>query len=108
VKRGVPEAQARAQAEHWADSRELTGNFPLPFDDRAIAGTTVADALAAPDGFIGKRLSDPHEGLRYGRGKAILFRRSDGSLWIKSFAHGGIDSQTALQSPNILSEMDRW
>jgi hypothetical protein len=91
VKRGIPEAEARAQATHWADSRDLTGDFPLPFDDPAIAGTTVAQVLATPEKYIGKRLSDPHEGPKYGRGKAILYRRYDGTLWIKSYAHGGIN-----------------
>jgi hypothetical protein len=89
-KKGVPEPEARAQATHWADSRDLTGDFPLPFDDPAIAGTTVAQVLAAPGKYLGKHLSDPHEGPGYGRGKAILYQRRDGTLWINSFAHGGI------------------
>jgi hypothetical protein len=87
---GVSEADARARVDRWIDRQELTGEFPLPFDDLKIANTTVADVLAAPDGYIGKTLSDPFEGPDYGRGKAILYRRPNGSLFIKSFAHGGI------------------
>jgi hypothetical protein len=87
---GMPEAEARAQIDRWIDHKELSGSFPLPFDDPSIAGTTVADVLAAPDKYIDKTLSDPFEGPDYGRGKAILYRRPDGSLFIKSFAHGDV------------------
>ena len=38
---------------------------------------------------MGETLADPVEGIGYGRCKAKILRRSDGSLWIKSFAHGG-------------------
>ena len=86
---GVPEAEARAEVDRWIDRKELSDGFPLPFDDPILAGATVADVLAAPHRFIGKTLSDPFEGADYGRGKAILYRRPDGSLFISSFAHGG-------------------
>ena len=86
---GVPEAEARAEVDRWIDRKELSDVFPLPFDDPILAGATVADVLAAPHRFIGKTLSDPFEGPDYGRGKAILYRRPDGSLFISSFAHGG-------------------
>ena len=88
--RGMSEAEARAQVDRWIDWRELGGDFPLLFDDPSIADATVADVLAAPDDYIGKTLSDPFEGPAYGRGKAKLFRRKNGSLFINSFAHGGI------------------
>jgi hypothetical protein len=87
---GMPEAEAHAQVDRWIDRQELSGAFPLPFDDPKIAGATVADVLAVPDKFIGKTMCDPFEGRDYGRGKAILYRRSNGSLFIKSFAHGGV------------------
>src|SRR5262249_24957301 len=74
----------------WIDGQELSGAFPLPFDDPAIFGTTVETVLAAPDDYVDKTLSDPVEGPGYGTGTAILYRRRNGSLWIKSFAHGGI------------------
>jgi Domain of unknown function (DUF927) len=89
--RGMSEAEARAQVGRWIDWQELTGDFPLPFDDPSIDGTTVANVLAAPDKYINKPLSDPFEGPAYGCGKAKLFRRANGSLFIHSFAHGGIN-----------------
>jgi hypothetical protein len=89
--RGMPEAEGRAQVDRWLDWQELSGDFPLPFDDPKLAGTTVADVLAAPDDYIGKALSDPFEGPGYGRGKAKLYRRANGSLFVHSFAHGGIN-----------------
>jgi hypothetical protein len=85
---GIPEAEARAQIDRWLDRHELSGDFPLPFDDAKLAGTTVAQVLAAPAEYIGKTLGDPLDPAD-GRGKAILYKRPDGSLWIKSFAHGG-------------------
>jgi hypothetical protein len=33
-------------------------------------------------------LADPLEGPEYGRCKARIMRRADGSLWVRSFAHG--------------------
>jgi hypothetical protein len=69
----------------------LGGAFPLPFDDAALAGKTVTEVLIAPEGYIGKTMSDPFEGLSYGRGKAILYRRDSGSLFVHSFAHGGMN-----------------
>jgi hypothetical protein len=87
---GMSEAAARALVDGWLDWKELSGAFPLPFDDQNIAGTMVEDVLAAPDDYIGKTLSDPFEGPDYGRGKAIIYRRADGSLFVNSFAHGGI------------------
>ena len=88
---GKTKAAARALIDRWIDRQELTGEFPLSFDDPSIAGTTVADVLAAPDKYINKSLSDPFEGPAYGRNKAILYLRPDGSLFIHSFAHGEIN-----------------
>jgi hypothetical protein len=87
---GKTKAEARALIDRWIDRQELSGAFPLPFDDQKIAGTTVADVLAAPDKYINETLSDPFEGPAYGRGKAIIFQHRNGSLFINSFAHGGI------------------
>jgi hypothetical protein len=88
---GLSEDEARALVGRWIDRQELSGAFELLFDDPMLAGATVADVLAAPDKYIGETLSDPFEGPDYGRGKAILYRRSkDRSLFINSFAHGGI------------------
>ncbi len=38
--------------------------------------------------FVGATLADPNEGREYGRGKAQVMQRADGTLWIHSFAHG--------------------
>jgi hypothetical protein len=60
----------------------------LPFDDPEFQDCTVGDVLADPDKFTGATLADPLEGIKYGRGKAKIMRRSDGTVWINSFAHG--------------------
>ena len=69
------------------------GGVLLPFvalawDDPALADCTVADVLADPPRFVGETLADPLEGIAYGRTKAMVMQRPDGSLWIHSFAHG--------------------
>jgi hypothetical protein len=66
----------------------LLPDVVLPFDDEELAGRTVADVLANPERFEGATLADPLEGVEYGRGKAKIMRRADGTLWINSFAHG--------------------
>jgi len=66
----------------------LLPDVVLPFDAEELVGTAVADVLADPDRFVGVTLSDPLEGPDYGRCKAKVMRRSDGTLWINSFAHG--------------------
>src|SRR4051812_49084189 len=43
-----------------------------------------------PSGFIDKTLADPLEGRSYGPCKAKIRVRPDGSLYINSFAHGGM------------------
>jgi hypothetical protein len=60
----------------------------LPFDTADLEGTTVGDVLADPDRFADATLADPLEGPDYGRCKAMIMRRTDGSVWINSFAHG--------------------
>jgi hypothetical protein len=78
----------------------------LPFDDPELASVTVADVLADPDRFAGETLADPLEGPEYGYCKAKIMRRSDGSVWIHSFAHGGgafelrLDADTAFKALN--------
>jgi hypothetical protein len=105
---GMPEAEARAQVDRWIDRKELTGLFPLEFDDPKRRGATVADVIAKPDKYVGQTLSDPYEGPGYGRGKAIVYRRDDGSLFINSFAHGGIRYELRkAQSPATDAEIER-
>ena len=67
---------------------KLLSTFVLPFDDPALAGTTVADVLADPIRFVDETLADPLEGPGYGTCKAKIMLRADGSPWIHSFAHG--------------------
>jgi hypothetical protein len=62
----------------------------LPFDDPELADCTVSDVLKDPERFVGRTLADPIEGPAYGRGKAKVLRRKDGTLFINSYAHGGI------------------
>ncbi len=66
----------------------LLPDLVLPFDDPQLGGATVANVLAEPERFEGATLADPVEGIEYGRGKAKVMRRADGSPWIHSFAHG--------------------
>jgi hypothetical protein len=66
----------------------LLPDVVLPFDDEELAGATVAHVLADPFRFEGATLADPLEGIDYGRGKAKIMLRADGSPWIHSFAHG--------------------
>jgi hypothetical protein len=106
VSRGVPESEARATVDRWIDRKELTGTFPLPFDAWPLAWTTVADVLASPDRYINKTLSDPFEGPDYGRGKAIPYQRPDGSLFVNSFAHGGIIYE--LKAPQETEGLGEW
>ena len=55
---------------------------------RSSTGCTVADVLADPERFVGATLADPNEGPDDGRCVAKILRRSDGTLFIHSFAHG--------------------
>jgi hypothetical protein len=66
----------------------LLPSIVLAFDDPDLEGTTVADVLADPAAFEGETLADPLEGIEYGRCKAQIMRRADGTPWIHSFAHG--------------------
>jgi hypothetical protein len=83
---GLPVARDQISRRHRG---ELLPLHPLQFDDRALGDVTVADVLLNPDRYVGETLADPLEGVSYGRNKAKVYRRDDGSLWIKSFAHGG-------------------
>ena len=66
----------------------LLPSVVLPFDTGELRGKTVRDVLADPDRFIGETLADPLEGEEYGRCKAKIMQRADGTLWVNSFAHG--------------------
>ena len=62
----------------------------LAFFDPDLGDCTVTDVLNDPERFIGRTLADPVEGIAYGRQTAKVLRREDGTLFINSFAHGGI------------------
>jgi hypothetical protein len=66
----------------------LLPDVELVFTDPGLAGATVADVLDNPAKFEGRSLADPLEGIDYGSSTAKVMRRSDGTPWINSFAHG--------------------
>jgi hypothetical protein len=66
----------------------LLADVVLPFDDPDMTTITVAHVLDDPAHFEGMTLADPIEGVEYGHCKAKIMRRSDGTPWINSFAHG--------------------
>ena len=84
---GVSQEAARRIAERQCEGI-LVPSVVLPFDFKDMHGCTVAEVLADPDRFVGATLADPLEGIEYGMCKAKVMRRTDGTLWIKSFAHG--------------------
>ena len=86
---GVTLEAARRTVERQCDG-VLLPNVELAFDDDDLTGCTVADVLTDPERFVGATLADPLEGVSYGRGKAKIMQRADGSLWIHSYAHGRI------------------
>ncbi len=83
----------------------LHPNVELPFDAEDMAGATVRDVLADPDRFVDATLADPLEGVDYGRGKAKIMRRLDGTLWINSFAHGRTAYALKHDAANVEREM---
>jgi hypothetical protein len=108
VANGATEDEARATVDRWIDRKELTGAFALPFDDPNLAGATVADVLASPKKYVEKTLADPFEGPAYGRGKAILYQRANGSLFVNSFAHGGaVYELKAPTAQDVEAEIER-
>jgi len=84
---GGSPAQAERTVQRFCEG-VLLPNVELPFDAEDMAGATVRDVLADPDRFVDATLADPLEGVDYGRCKAKIMRRPDGTLWINSFAHG--------------------
>jgi hypothetical protein len=83
----------------------LLPSVELPFDDPEFKGKTVADVLADPDRFEGATLADPLEGVAYGTCKAKILRRSDGTPWIHSFAHGRSIYELKLDAAAVAAAM---
>jgi hypothetical protein len=84
----------------------LLPDVELPFDDKELAGKTVADVLDDPDRFVGETLADPLEGVSYGHGKAKIMRRADGSMWIHSFAHGRSIYEMKLDADAVRARLE--
>jgi hypothetical protein len=84
---GVTRDNARRIAERHSGG-VLFPRIVLEWDDPDLSGMTVGHVLADPERFAGQTLADPIEGVAYGRDKAMVLRRSDGTVWIRSFAHG--------------------
>jgi hypothetical protein len=78
----------------------------LPFDDPELAGNTVADVLNDPVRFEGETLADPLEGIAYGKCKAKVMLRPDGTPWINSFAHGRTIYELKLDAEAVRAAMD--
>jgi hypothetical protein len=101
VKRsGVTMREARAIIGRQCEG-ELLPSIVLPFDDPKLAGKTGADVLADPEAFVRETLADPLEGPDYGPCKAMILRRADGTVFINSFAHGGIRYELKLDAAAI-------
>src|SRR5215472_2236257 len=81
-KRSINISDARKIVERQIEG-VLLPDVELLFDDAEFSGSTVADVLVDPERFVGATLADPIEGLPYGRTKAMVMRRADGSLFIK-------------------------
>jgi hypothetical protein len=88
----VESASISMEAARRVIERQCSGillpDVALVFDEDDLADATVADVLADPDRFVGATLADPLEGLSYGRCKAKVMRRPNGTIYIHSFAHG--------------------
>ena len=85
----------------------LRPDVVLLFDDTDFAGCTVANVLADPGRFDGATLADPIEGLDYGRCKAKIMLRSDGTPWIHSFAHGRTIYELKLDAAAVRAAMSK-
>jgi hypothetical protein len=109
VAKGMSPTQAAQQINALCNGK-LLSDFVLPFDDQALAGTTVADVLNDPNRFEGCTLADPIEGIDYGRNKAMVMLRDDGTPWIHSFAHGRTDYRLLAAMDDeeaLLADMNR-
>jgi hypothetical protein len=100
-----------AQAAERTIARQCDGvllpDVELPFDDEELAHCSVADVLADPEKFEGATLADPLEGIDYGRCKARIMRRADGTPWINSFAHGRTVYELKLNTAALRTALAR-
>jgi hypothetical protein len=110
IKRGISPEEAKEMAL-WAEQRILLPSYLLWF--QAWGYVWVADVLADPEKFNGKRLADPEEGPDYMSQTPAIVRVDGGDIWVDSFAHGGgpTDRRFHLQTRDQLIELaqgDRW
>ncbi len=103
---GGSSAQAERTVEQFCRG-VLLPDLELPFDADDMAGATVGDVLADPDRFVDATLADPLEGVAYGRCKAKLMRRPDGTLWVNSFAHGRTAYELKYDAASIEAAMHK-
>jgi len=103
---GITEQAARRIAIKHADGVLLPA-VELTLADPAIGVVTVGDVLADPDKYVDEPLADPWEGPSYGRQTAKVLRRSDGSIFVNSFAHGGQTFELKFDAETIKKILDR-
>jgi hypothetical protein len=103
---GVSMAAAKRIVARQCDGI-LLPNVELIFDNDEFKGCTVADVLADPERFEGATLADPLEGVEYGRCKAEIMRRPDGTPWIHSFAHGRTVYQLEQDAGAVRTAMEQ-
>jgi hypothetical protein len=95
---GCTLAEARHMVERQCGGVLLSG-IELPFDAADLAGATVGDVLRDPDRFINATLADPLQGAEAGRGRAMVLRRPNGTVFVHSFAHGRTDYTLVSRAP---------
>jgi hypothetical protein len=105
-RKGVSMPSARRIVARQCDGI-LHPDAELIFDDDEFKDYTVVDILADPERFEGATLADPVEGVEYGRCKAIIMRRPDGTPWIHSFAHGRTTYELKLDFGTVRSMLER-
>jgi len=101
---GATPAAAKRTVERQCGG-SLLPSIELPFDAEDLAGCTVADVIADPGRFVGATLADPLEGVPYGRCKAKIMQRADGTLWINSFAHGHVAYEIRHDAASVEAAM---
>src|SRR5262249_61227332 len=76
-------------------------------DDPEPAGCSGGDVLANPDLYEDETLADPLEGETYGRCVAKIMRRTDGTPWIHSFAHGRTIYELKQDAASVRKAMEK-
>jgi hypothetical protein len=107
----VERTSISAEAARGIIERQCSGillpNVVLVFDEDDLAGATVGEVLADPDRFDGTTLADPLEGLSYGRCKAKIMRRPNGTVYIHSFAHGRTIYELKLDASSCRAAVEK-